>query len=136
MRISRGFRNSRLVSPSRRSSARPLAPSLPGCTKRQARPCAPVPSFCLLNLRRLRWYPAPGFHERSPSCAASLTVPIASTMADKMIGRALGVDPYSSGIGFAVFEANEQLELIDWGLKGIGRADNARMAGAIESLIA
>lgn len=47
--------------------------------------------------------------------------------------RVLALDPYSRGVGFAVFEGPENL--IDWGLKSTKSADNKRAVRAIEKLI-
>jgi len=38
--------------------------------------------------------------------------------------RVLAVDPLSRGVGFAVLEGNDNL--IDWGIKTTGQADNPR----------
>ena len=50
-----------------------------------------------------------------------------------MTKRILAIDPVSSGVGFAVLEGPD--ELIDWGIKHTKKADNERVARAIEALI-
>jgi hypothetical protein len=47
--------------------------------------------------------------------------------------RVLAIDPFSRGVGFAVFEGPHQL--IDWGLRTTGRADNAKALRVIDKLI-
>jgi hypothetical protein len=47
--------------------------------------------------------------------------------------RVLAVDPVSRGVGFAVLEGNDNL--IDWGIKTTGQADNAKSARVIDKLI-
>jgi hypothetical protein len=47
--------------------------------------------------------------------------------------RVLAVDPLSRGVGFAVLEGNDNL--IDWGIKTTGQADNAKSARVIDKLI-
>ena len=49
------------------------------------------------------------------------------------VKRVLAIDPYSRGVGFAVFEGPEGL--IDWGLKTTGIADNTKAVRVIEALI-
>jgi len=49
------------------------------------------------------------------------------------IKRILAIDPFSRGVGFAVFEKN--IGLMDWGLKSTGRADNRKAVTVIEELI-
>jgi len=51
----------------------------------------------------------------------------------KATKRVLAIDPYSRGVGFAVLEGPENL--IDWGLRTTGRADNERAVRAIKMLI-
>jgi hypothetical protein len=47
--------------------------------------------------------------------------------------RVLAIDPFSRGVGFAVFEGPDGL--VDWGLKTTGRADSSKAVSAIEALI-
>lgn len=47
--------------------------------------------------------------------------------------RVLAIDPFSRGVGFAVLEGPEQL--IDWGLRTTGHADNTKAARVIDKLI-
>ena len=47
--------------------------------------------------------------------------------------RVLAVDPFSGGVGFAVLEGQDNL--IDWGIRTTGRADNVKSAGVIDKLI-
>jgi hypothetical protein len=47
--------------------------------------------------------------------------------------RVLSVDPVSRGVGFAVLEGQDNL--VDWGIRTTGRADNAKSARAIDKLI-
>jgi hypothetical protein len=47
--------------------------------------------------------------------------------------RVLAIDPFSRGVGFAVLEGVDNL--IDWGLKSTGKADNAKAVRVIEKLI-
>jgi len=55
-------------------------------------------------------------------------------MAKKSTKRVLAIDPYSRGVGFAVFEG--PAALIDWGLRTTGpRADNGRAVRVIKRLI-
>lgn len=56
-----------------------------------------------------------------------------SSVTQEPFNRVLAVDPYSRGVGFAVLERPEQL--IDWGLKTTGKADNRKAVRAIEKLI-
>ena len=62
-----------------------------------------------------------------------MPAPAEPTMTRKPIKRVLAIDPFSRGVGFAVFEGPEKL--IDWGLKTTGRADNAKAVRVIEALI-
>jgi hypothetical protein len=55
------------------------------------------------------------------------------TMPGDTATRVLGVDPYSRGVGFAVLEGPDNV--IDWGLRTTGRADNGKAARVIEALI-
>jgi hypothetical protein len=54
-------------------------------------------------------------------------------MAPNPIRRILAIDPFSRGVGFAVFEPG--VGLTDWGLKTTRRADNPKAVRAIEKLI-
>jgi hypothetical protein len=54
-------------------------------------------------------------------------------MIRKTIRRVLAIDPFSRGVGFAVLESPD--DLVDWGLKTTGKADNAKAVRAIEWLI-
>jgi hypothetical protein len=54
-------------------------------------------------------------------------------MQQRIIKRILAIDPFSRGVGFAVLEGPE--ELIDWGLKTTGRADNRKAVRIVETLI-
>jgi hypothetical protein len=47
--------------------------------------------------------------------------------------RILAIDPLSRGVGFAVLEG--QHNLIDWGIRTTGQADNARSARVIDKLV-
>ena len=49
------------------------------------------------------------------------------------IKRILAIDPFSRGVGFAVFE--EGIGLMDWGIKTTGKADNKKAVQVIEDLI-
>src|SRR5580692_4430366 len=53
-------------------------------------------------------------------------------MSGRNFKRVLGIDPFSRGVGFAVIEGPD---LVDWGLKSSGTADNAKAARMIEALI-
>jgi hypothetical protein len=46
--------------------------------------------------------------------------------------RILGIDPFSRGVGYALLERQE---LIDWGLKSSGKADNRKSMRLIEDLL-
>ena len=48
--------------------------------------------------------------------------------------RVLAIDPFSSGVGFVVFEGPHNL--IDWGLKTTRRTDNGKSVRAIKDLLA
>ncbi|MGA2116675.1 MAG: hypothetical protein ABSH56_18200 [Bryobacteraceae bacterium] len=54
-------------------------------------------------------------------------------MEQKPIKRILAIDPFSRGVGFAVLEGPD--ELIDWGLKTTGSADNKKAVRRIKALI-
>jgi hypothetical protein len=54
-------------------------------------------------------------------------------MASSFPKRLLAVDPFSRGVGFAVLEGPDNL--IDFGLKRTGRADNGRSMRMVETLI-
>ena len=47
--------------------------------------------------------------------------------------RVLAIDPFSRGVGFAVFEGSNNL--IDWGLKSTATADNRKSARVIDDLV-
>jgi hypothetical protein len=49
------------------------------------------------------------------------------------VKRVLGIDPFSRGVGFAVLEGPDNL--VDWGLKATGKADNGKAVRVIEGLI-
>lgn len=49
------------------------------------------------------------------------------------VERVLAIDPFSRGVGFALLESAENL--IDWGLKSCGSADNRKAADVIGKLI-
>jgi len=55
-------------------------------------------------------------------------------MARATIKRVLAIDPFHSGVAFAVLEGPD--ELIDWGLKSTVRADNKKAVRCIRALIA
>ena len=54
-------------------------------------------------------------------------------MTEKSTKRVLGIDPYSSGVGFAVVE--EGIGLVDWGLRNTRKPDNRKAISAIAKLI-
>jgi hypothetical protein len=54
-------------------------------------------------------------------------------MEQRPIKRILAIDPFSRGVGFAVLEGPD--ELIDWGLKTTGNADNKKAVRRIKALI-
>ena len=54
-------------------------------------------------------------------------------MSPKKAIRVLAIDPYTRGVGFAVLEGSA--ELVDWGLKTTGKADNEKAVRIIQKLI-
>jgi hypothetical protein len=49
------------------------------------------------------------------------------------VKRVLAIDPFSRGVAFAVLEGPENL--IDWGIRSTGKANNEKAARLIEKLI-